>query len=60
VVALLRELLAEENFRLRGAVIDGLGEQDVIASRRALTEYYPRARTAKERRMIEAALRPSP
>jgi hypothetical protein len=52
--------LAEENFRLRGAVIDGLGEQDVIASRRALTEYYPRARTAKERRMIEAALRPSP
>jgi aminopeptidase N len=49
-------LLGEESFHLRGAAVRTLASFDDPGSLRALREYYPRARTAEERRTIEARL----
>ena len=54
------DLPDEENFRLRQAVIESLGVMDDIATRRTLSEYYPRARNPKERRAIEASMQSVP
>ena len=56
----LSELLDEENFRLRQAVIESLGVMDDLATRRTLSEYYPRARNPRERRAIEASMQSVP
>ena len=52
----LFSLFDEENFRLRQAVIESVGALGGLASRRVLTDYYPRSRTAEERRAIEASV----
>jgi HEAT repeat protein len=54
-------LLSEESFHLRRAALRALASFDDPGSRRALRDSYPRARTAEERRIIEAGLaRPGP
>jgi hypothetical protein len=52
----LAEMLDEEDFRLRRAVVEAIAQMSDPASRSALRAYYPRARTADERRAIEAVL----
>ncbi len=56
----LTGLLEEEDFRLRQAVIESLGVMDDVATRRVLSQYYPRARNPKERRAIEASTQTVP
>ncbi len=51
------KFLDEPNFRLRRAAVEALSALGDDSSRRALRAYYPRARTAAERRVIEAASR---
>jgi aminopeptidase N len=53
---LVASLLDEESFHLRRAAVRALAGFDDPGSRRALRDYYPRARTAEERRMIETRL----
>jgi len=50
------EFLGDESFHLRQAAVEALAEMDDEIARRALRGYYPRARTPRERRVIEAAL----
>jgi aminopeptidase N len=52
--SILVPLLEEPSFHLRGAVVRALASLGDAEARRALREYYPRARTAPERRAIEA------
>lgn len=52
----LAGLLDEESFHLRRAAVRALADCADPAARRALAEYYPRARTSEERRIIEALL----
>ncbi len=51
-------LLGEPSFHLRRAAIRALAIFGDADARRALTAYYPRARTPEERRLIEGALAP--
>ncbi len=52
----LQGLLETEDFRLRLAAIEALGRLADVESARALSAYYPGARSAGERRAIETAL----
>jgi HEAT repeat protein len=49
-------LLAEESFHLRLAAVRALVAFGDPGARRALADYYPRTRTAEERRAIESLL----
>lgn len=51
-------LLAEPSFHLRRAAIRALASFGDAGARRALTAYYPGARTPEERRLIEGLLAP--
>lgn len=55
-VRAVAQLLGEEDFRLRQAVVEALAATRNEVSKQILREYYPRAVTARERRAIEAAL----
>jgi aminopeptidase N len=48
--------LEEPSFHLRTAAVRALARCGDVGARRALRAYYPRARTAEERRVIEALL----
>jgi hypothetical protein len=52
----LAALLTAESFHLRLAAVRALASFDDPGSRRAIRDYYPHARTAEERRLIEARL----
>ncbi|MFT5287308.1 MAG: aminopeptidase N [Planctomycetota bacterium] len=52
----LIDMLDEDDFRLRGAVVEGLGEFRDPATRRKLYSYYQEAIFPSEKRAIEAAL----
>ncbi|NOT29035.1 MAG: hypothetical protein HOP15_01155, partial [Planctomycetes bacterium] len=48
--------LAEPSFHLRRAAVRTLAAFADVGAQRALAAYYPRTRTAEERRAIEALL----
>jgi len=54
--AALVGLLETPSFHLRRAALRALARLANPATRHALSEYYPRARTPEERRIVEAAL----
>ncbi len=55
-VRAIAELLNEEDFRLRQAVVEALAATKTPESKQILRAYYPQAHTASERRAVEAAL----
>jgi aminopeptidase N len=56
--AFLVPFLEEESFHVRRAAVHALTRFGDVGACRALESYYPRARTAEERRTIEALLEP--